>query len=154
AAGGSIPLGVVITASDSDDVLSVKISGVPGFESISAASVSPTVTKQGDTYTYKFSALPASDWDKGLILHLTYPGKGHPTNPLTVTVSNTTTGESSTAPAKTISVTDPPTGSISSSDGHLGSTSQLVQAMAGFGGGGADVSNTVPLGAETSQQQF
>ncbi len=47
---------------------------------------------------------------------------------------------------------DPPTGSIASSDGQLSSTSQLVQAMAGFGGGAADTSNTVPLGAETSQQ--
>ena len=35
-----------------------------------------------------------------------------------------------------------------------GSTSQLVQAMAGFGGSGAAISNTAPLGAETSQQQF
>ena len=35
-----------------------------------------------------------------------------------------------------------------------GSTSQLVQAMAGFGGGAADTSNAVPLGAETSQQTF
>jgi hypothetical protein len=53
-----------------------------------------------------------------------------------------------------------PTGS-GSSGGPLGSqlgamdgsTSQLVQAMAGFGGGSgtADTSNTVPLGAETSQ---
>jgi len=38
--------------------------------------------------------------------------------------------------------------------GGPGSTSQLVQAMAGFGGGAADTSNTVPLGADTSQQQF
>jgi hypothetical protein len=40
--------------------------------------------------------------------------------------------------------------------GSSGSTSQLVQAMAGFGGGSgtADSLNTVPLGAETSQQQF
>ena len=45
---------------------------------------------------------------------------------------------------------DPPTGSMGSSDG---STSQLVQAMAGFGGSGAGESlNTAPLGAETSQQ--
>ena len=44
---------------------------------------------------------------------------------------------------------DPPTASMGSSDA---STSQLVQAMAGFGGGGADTSNTVPLGADTSQQ--
>jgi uncharacterized protein YaiE (UPF0345 family) len=32
------------------------------------------------------------------------------------------------------------------------STAQLVQAMAGFGGGGGAVSNTAPLGTETSQQ--
>ena len=43
-----------------------------------------------------------------------------------------------------------PTGSMGSS----GSTSQLVQAMAGFGGGGgaAESLNTVPLSADTSQQ--
>jgi len=46
---------------------------------------------------------------------------------------------------------DPPTGSAGNSDS---STSQLVQAMAGFGGGsGAGESlNTTPLSAETSQQ--
>jgi hypothetical protein len=46
---------------------------------------------------------------------------------------------------------DPPTGSMGSSDS---STSQLVQAMAGFGGGsGAGESlNTNPLGADASQQ--
>jgi hypothetical protein len=46
---------------------------------------------------------------------------------------------------------DPPTASIGSSDG---STSQLVQAMAGFGGGsvaGQSV-NATPLSADTSQQ--
>jgi len=45
---------------------------------------------------------------------------------------------------------DPPAGSMGSS----GSTSQLVQAMAGFGGssGAADGVNTAPVGAETSQQ--
>jgi hypothetical protein len=48
---------------------------------------------------------------------------------------------------------DPPTASAGGSDG---STSQLVQAMAGFGGGsGAGESlNTAPLGADTSQQTF
>ena len=47
---------------------------------------------------------------------------------------------------------DPPTGSMGSS----GSTSQLVQAMAGFGGGSgaADGLNAAPLGADISQQQF
>jgi hypothetical protein len=43
-----------------------------------------------------------------------------------------------------------PTGATGSSDG---SSSQLVQAMAGFGGGGAaETMNTAPLTAETSQQ--
>jgi hypothetical protein len=44
---------------------------------------------------------------------------------------------------------DPPTASMGS-----GSTAQLVQAMAGFGGGsGAGESlNAAPLGADTSQQ--
>jgi len=41
---------------------------------------------------------------------------------------------------------DPPTGSMGSS----GSTSQLVQAMAGFGGGAANSLSTVPLGADAS----
>ena len=46
---------------------------------------------------------------------------------------------------------DPPTASMGSSDA---STSQLVQAMAGFGGGSgaADSLSTVPLGADASQQ--
>jgi hypothetical protein len=45
---------------------------------------------------------------------------------------------------------DPPTGSISNSS----QVAQLVQAMAGFGGGSgaADGLNAVPLGADTSQQ--
>jgi hypothetical protein len=44
---------------------------------------------------------------------------------------------------------DPPTRSMGSSDG---STSQLVQAMAGFGGDAADDSNSIFLGDDTSQQ--
>jgi hypothetical protein len=46
---------------------------------------------------------------------------------------------------------DPPTGSMGSLDG---STSQLVQAMASFGGDAADGANTAPLSADMSQQTF
>src|SRR5262249_7951686 len=105
AAGGSVRLGVSITATDSDDVISVSISGVPSIESISAAGATPTVTKQGTTSTYTFNALPPADWNNGLVLTSTYKGNGHPTNTFTVTVSNTTNGESSIAPSKTIIVT-------------------------------------------------
>jgi len=46
---------------------------------------------------------------------------------------------------------DPPTGSMGNADS---STSQLAQAMAGFGGsnGAGESLNTAPLGADTSQQ--
>ena len=44
-----------------------------------------------------------------------------------------------------------PTGAAGNSDT---SNSQLVQAMAGFGGGAADTSATAPLSADTSQQTF
>jgi hypothetical protein len=46
---------------------------------------------------------------------------------------------------------DPPTASSASMDDSV-QAAQLAQAMAGFGGGAADSSNSVPLGAETSQQ--
>jgi hypothetical protein len=118
AAGGSVPLGIVISAVDSDDVMSVSISGVPNFESVTAAGVTPMVTQHGGLFTYTFNALPTADWNNGLILKSSYTGKGQPTNQLTVTMSNVTTGESSTAPAKTITVTDPPAAStFGSNDG-------------------------------------
>jgi hypothetical protein len=51
---------------------------------------------------------------------------------------------------------DPPTGAMGGSGGQSDSTSQLLQAMAGFGGGGgaANGVNTDALGAGPSQQQF
>jgi hypothetical protein len=45
----------------------------------------------------------------------------------------------------------PPAGAMGSSDN---STAQLVQAMAGFGGGAGDSLNAAPLSADTSQQTF
>jgi hypothetical protein len=47
-----------------------------------------------------------------------------------------------------------PSGAPGASGNQLGSTAQLVQAMASFGAGAADTSTTVPLAAETSQQTF
>jgi hypothetical protein len=50
---------------------------------------------------------------------------------------------------------DPPTASMDSSSNQVvGSTAQLAQAMAGFGGGGgaADSLSAVLLGADTSPQ--
>ena len=45
-AGGSAPLGIVLKAADSDDTFSVSISGVPAFESVTAAGATPVVSMQ------------------------------------------------------------------------------------------------------------
>jgi hypothetical protein len=45
---------------------------------------------------------------------------------------------------------DPPAGAMGGTDANA----QLVQAMAGLGGGAAGISNTIPHGDETSQQQL
>jgi hypothetical protein len=71
AAGGSVRLGVVISAVDSDDVMSVSKGGVLRFESVSAAGVTPTVTQHRGLHTYTFNALPSADWNNGLGLHFT-----------------------------------------------------------------------------------
>jgi glucose/arabinose dehydrogenase len=49
---------------------------------------------------------------------------------------------------------DRPTGSVGNSDAQLDSTTQLVQAMAGFGGSASDTSTAVPLATDSSQQPF
>jgi probable HAF family extracellular repeat protein len=112
-AGGSTPMGTMASPADSDDTVSVTISGVPLFESITAPS-GDTVTSQlvhgggkGDTLTFTITAGTAGQPISGLVLNSSFTGKGHPVNTFTVTASNSTSGETGTA-AKTITVTDPP----------------------------------------------
>ncbi|MGY3485430.1 hypothetical protein ACVW1C_003313 [Bradyrhizobium sp. USDA 4011] len=131
-AGGSTHLGITLAAVDSDDVLSVSVSGVPDIESVSAAGATPVVTKHGATFTYTFNALPAADWNNGLILNSIYKGSGHPKNTLTVKVTNTTAGETATAAPVSISVTDPP---ASASAGSSSGSNNLSDLMSQFGRG-------------------
>jgi hypothetical protein len=49
---------------------------------------------------------------------------------------------------------DPPSGATGGADNSPGSTSQLVQAMAGFGGGAAGTSDAVALADDPSQQSL
>jgi probable HAF family extracellular repeat protein len=108
-AGGSVSLPISATAVDSDDKLSVTISGVPSFEKIKAPSGDVvTSQKKGTTYTYTIAAGNVGQGISGLVLSSSYKGKGHPVSSLTVTSTNSTTGESASAPAQTITVTDPP----------------------------------------------
>ncbi len=104
AAGGSVSLPIGVSGFDSDDKVSVKIAGLPVFE---------TITDALDNRTFSGSSvtLTAAEVNSGLTLHSTYAGSGQPVNILTVTATNTTVGESATSSAKTITVTDPPTAS-------------------------------------------
>ena len=103
-AGGSVALGITVTPFDSDDTVSVTISGVPqGFENIIANNGGPPVSHHGDNYTFT-----EAEVNGGLTLVSSYKGHGQPVNTLTITASNTTAGEAATSAAKTITVTDPP----------------------------------------------
>jgi hypothetical protein len=111
AAGGSIPLGITATSVDSDDRLSVTISGVPSYETITAPS-GDTVSKvhSNGTYTWTITENSSATGQtiSGLALKSNYKGTGHPTATLTITASNVTSGETATSAAETILVTDPP----------------------------------------------
>jgi len=100
-AGGMVALPIRVTNFDSDDTVSVTITGLPSFE---------TVTDKLDNSVFSGNSitLSAAEVDSGLTLHSSYGGHGHPVNTLTVTATNTTAGESLSTPAQTITVTDPP----------------------------------------------
>jgi len=104
-AGGSKPLGITVTPNDSDDTLSVKISNVPSFETITAPN-GDVVTRSGNTYTI---TAPTGQAINNLMVHSSYNGKGHPQNTFNITATNLTVGETGTSASKSIIVTDPPT---------------------------------------------
>jgi autotransporter passenger strand-loop-strand repeat protein len=58
--------------------------------------------------SYMRSELTAAEVNRGLTLHSTYSGSGQPIDRLALTAANTTSGETSTSAAQTITVTDPP----------------------------------------------
>ena len=111
-AGGSVPLGITVTPVDSDDAISVKITGVPTYETITAPS--------GNTVTSSLQADGTNTWTitegtsaigkplTGLTLASHYTGTDHPVAMFTVTASNTTAGETAISAAQTMTVTDPP----------------------------------------------
>jgi hypothetical protein len=111
-AGGSVSLGITATPVDPDDRVSVKITGLPSYERITAPSgdnVSRQLQSNG-TYTWTITETASTTGKPltGLTLSSSYTGTGHPVASLTVTASNTTSGETATSASRTLSVTDPP----------------------------------------------
>ena len=89
----------------------MKISGVPGYETITAPGY--TVTKQlqpNGTYAWTITegSSKAGTALTGLSLKSNYTGTGHPVATLTVTASNVTSGEAATSASQIVTVTDPP----------------------------------------------
>ena len=134
-AGASASLGITATPVDSDDRISVKITGVPSYETITAPhGDNVSRSSQGRTYTYVIteSASATGTPLTGLTLTSHYTGSSHPVANLTVTASDTTSGETGTSSSKTIAVTDPPLSTAPTSVHHAAALfTQFVAA--GFG---------------------
>ena len=147
-AGGSIALGITATPVDSDDKLSLTISGLPSYELITApAGNTVTSSLQSDgTYTWTITEGAATTGTPltGLTLSSSYTGTDHPVAIFTVTASNTTPGETATSASQTMTVTDPPAAASSSAGPAIGSSLGNIDrlaalmdqfAAAGFHGG-------------------
>ena len=75
AAGGSVPLGVQVTPADADDTVSVTISGLTSYETITD-NLDQSIFSGGSV------TLSAAEVNSGLTLHSSYGGTGHPVNNL------------------------------------------------------------------------
>ena len=100
--GGTVDLGANVTTTDSNDRVTVNITGLPKYETI-------TDKLDGQTFRGNNITLTAAQVDSGLVLHSYYRGGGHPVATLTLTANakDPVTGAVTTAAPKTITVTDP-----------------------------------------------
>ena len=129
-AGGSVPLGITATPVDSDDAVSVSISGVPSYETISAPT-GDNVTHQAGSSTWTITST-AGVPIAGLTLTSNYTGTGHPVAALSVTASNATTGETASSASQTLNVTDPPAMTSTTGSGSTTNTAPVVHLAALF----------------------
>jgi beta-glucanase (GH16 family) len=100
--GGMVDLGVKVTTTDANDLVTVTVTGLPKYETI-------TDKLDGKTFSGKNITLTAAQVDSGLTLQSNYRGAAHPvaTLTLTATAKDPVTGATSTASPQTIAVTDP-----------------------------------------------
>jgi hypothetical protein len=114
-AGGKVSLGLGVSVPHVGDNVSVTISGLPKYESI-------TDKLDGKTFSGSSVTLTADEVNSGLTLNNSYQGHGRPAATLTVTAHDST-GTPVTSAAQTITVKDPPattttgSGSSTSSSG-------------------------------------
>ncbi|MBR1280402.1 hypothetical protein JQ624_38055 [Bradyrhizobium sp. AUGA SZCCT0283] len=100
--GGTVDLGVKVTTTDSDDVVTVNITGLPRYETI-------TDKRDGQTFSGKNITLTAAQVESGLTLTSNFKGASDPvaTLTLTATAKDPVTGAIATSAPQTITVKDP-----------------------------------------------
>jgi hypothetical protein len=100
--GGTVDLGAKVTTTDSNDLVTVNITGLPKYETI-------TDRLDGQTFQGKSITLTEAQVDSGLTLQSNYKGAAHPVATLTLTANakDPATGAVTTASPQTIAVTDP-----------------------------------------------
>ncbi len=137
--GGKIDLGISVSTTDKNDVVSVNIRGLASYETI-------TDNLDGRTFTGKNISLTAAQVASGLVLQSNYQGRGEPTATLSVTATgkDPISGAVATSATKTITVTDPPAAASGSSGAgggfdHHRSFALLSQSLASGFHGCADV---------------
>jgi hypothetical protein len=114
--GGTVDLGVSVTAPDSATDVTVTIKGLPRYETITDGL--------GDRFHGSSITLTKAQVDSGLTLTSNYRGTGHPVSTLTITASDTVGGVSSTSTSQSIVVTDPPPDSPATT--HSSTTSKVA----------------------------
>ncbi|WP_024512555.1 hypothetical protein [Bradyrhizobium sp. ARR65] len=117
--GSQVSLGIGVSVPHAGDNVTVNISGLPNYETI-------TDNLDGKTFSGRSVTLTAGEVNSGLTLNSSYRGHGHPTATLTVTTTDAT-GTPVTSAAQTITVKDPPATTTSSS------TSTTMSAAANSG---------------------
>jgi Big-like domain-containing protein len=135
-AGGNVALGVNVTVPETGDNVTVKITGLPSYETI-------TDVLDGETFEGTSIELTAAEVNSGLSLHSSYTGTGHPVATLTLTATNGSGTTETTTAAQTLTVTDPPVTSDSTTTANHFNTTALIRT-AGF------PDTTMPSGPDPS----
>jgi cysteinyl-tRNA synthetase, unknown class len=114
--GGTVGLGISVTAPASSTATTVKIQGLPSYERT-------TDNYDGKIFKGASITLSEAEVDSGLTLTSRYKGSGHPSATLTVTASDTIGGVTSVSAPRTLTVNDPPpsaSAATASTDGFHG----------------------------------
>jgi hypothetical protein len=103
-AGGSVALPVSVTPSQGNHAVSVTISGLASYETVTDAL-------DHQTFSGPSITLSAAQVNSGLSLASNYTGTDHPVNTLSLTAMDTVGHHAVLSDAQTIVVTDPPVAS-------------------------------------------